>query len=78
MRCKGIYEQFYDGIMFNIKEFCVSYHLRGNEIGIALLSQFQAQIKQPGVKEIILLTSRNDGTEGFYHKRGLQIYSIWL
>jgi N-acetylglutamate synthase-like GNAT family acetyltransferase len=71
----GSQEQFYDGIMFNIKEFCVKNDIRNNGIGTVILKEFEKLLKIKGVKEIVLFTSREDGTEGFYSKRGLKSYN---
>ena len=71
----GSKEQFFDGIMFNIKEFCVRNNFRGQGIGTDILKEFESRLKQQGIKEVILFTSRNDGTEGFYRKRDLKTYN---
>jgi aminoglycoside 6'-N-acetyltransferase I len=71
----GSEEQFYDGIMFNIKEFCVKNELRNKGIGTKILTEFEKRLKDKGVTEIILFTSRDDGTEGFYLRRGLKAYN---
>lgn len=71
----GSQEQFYNGIMFNIKEFCVKNEMRNKGIGTKILSEFEKQLRKKGIVEIVLFTSRNDGTEGFYQKRGLKSYN---
>lgn len=71
----GSKEQFYDGVMFNIKEFCVGNGLRGQGIGSEIFREFQNRLKGLGVKEIILFTSRGDYTESFYIKNGLKSHS---
>ena len=71
----GNQEQFYNGIMFNIKEFCVKNKMRNNGIGTKILAEFEKELRNKGITEIVLFTSRNDGTEGFYHKRGLKSYN---
>lgn len=70
----GSKEQFYDGIMFNIKEFCIRNGLRGQGLGSEIFKEFQDRLKAQGVKEIILFTSRGDFTEHFYEKQGLESY----
>lgn len=67
--------QFYDGIMFNLKEFCVRNGKRGQGIGSEIFEEFQNRLKKDCVKEIIFFTARGDYTEHFYHKHGLEIYS---
>lgn len=71
----GSKEQFFDGIMLNIKEFCVKNEMRGQGLGTEIFKEFEVRIKEEGVKEIILFTSRGDYTENFYHKLGLESYS---
>ncbi|GAA0084696.1 GNAT family N-acetyltransferase [Clostridium sp. CTA-7] len=71
----GSEEQFFNGLMFNIKEFCIKNEMRNNGIGTILLKEFENRLKNRGVTEIILFTSREDGTEGFYNNRGLKSYN---
>ena len=71
----GVEEQFFNGIMFNIREFCVKNELRTKVFGSKILNEFEGRLKDKGISEIILFTSRDDGTEGFYNKRGLQSYN---
>ncbi|EKO1914149.1 GNAT family N-acetyltransferase [Clostridium botulinum] len=68
----GSEEQYYNGIMFNIKEFCVRNDVRSKGFGTKIFEEFENRLKNKGITEIILLTSRDDRTEGFYKKRGLQ------
>jgi aminoglycoside 6'-N-acetyltransferase I len=70
----GCKEQFFDGVMFNIKEFCVRSNMRGQGLGTEILEEFEARLKRQGIKEIVLFTSRNDQTEGLYRKRELVPY----
>lgn len=37
----GSMEQFFDGIMFNIKEFCVRNGFRGKEIGTIIFKEIE-------------------------------------
>lgn len=71
----GNHEYFHNGMHFNIKEFCVDIKLRGNGIGVDLLNEFLKRLKDKGVNEVILFTSRTDGTEGFYNKRGFESFN---
>lgn len=66
----GSKEQFYDGIMFNIKEFCIRNGMRGKGVGTMIFKEFEKTLKTQGVNEIILFTSRGDFTQHFYHKQG--------
>lgn len=71
----GSEEQFYNGVMFNAKEFCVKNEMRNRGIGTKILAEFEKQLKDRQISEIILFTSREDGTEGFYHKREFKSYN---
>ncbi len=66
----GSEEQFYTGNMFNIKEFCVKNDMRSKGIGTKILAEFENRLKSKGIVSIVLFTSRNDGTKGFYENRG--------
>lgn len=71
----GCKEQYYNGVMFNIKEFCVDNSFRGKGIGSNILLEFEKRLKLKGVSEIILFTSRNNLTEGFYNKMNYKSYN---
>jgi predicted N-acetyltransferase YhbS len=71
----GSKEQFYDGVMLNIKEFCVKNGMRGKGLGSEIFKEYEIRMKKEGVKEIILFTSKGDYTEHFYHKQGLESYN---
>lgn len=71
----GSKEQYYDGITFNIKEFCVKNNMRGYGIGSSIFKEFENRLKTEGVTEIILYTLRGDKTELFYKKQGLKSHS---
>ena len=66
----GEEEQYFDGVIFNIKEFCVKNELRGKGIGTELLSEFEKQLKGKGIRETVLMTNLED--EEFYKKRGFR------
>ena len=61
-------EQYFDGVIFNIKEFCVRNDLRGKGIGTELLAEFERNLKGMGIRETVLMTNLED--EDFYKKRG--------
>ena len=71
----GNHEYFYNGMHFNIKEFCVDIGLRGSGVGSALLDEFLLRLRDKGIDEVILFTSRTDGTEGFYNHRGFKSFN---
>ena len=64
----GESEQYFDGVVFNIKEFCVKNDLRGKGIGTELLKEFERRLKGMGIRETVLMTNLED--EEFYKKRG--------
>ncbi|EPY2272020.1 GNAT family N-acetyltransferase [Clostridium sporogenes] len=68
----GSEEQFYDGVMFNIKEFCVRNDIRNKGFGTKIFEEFENRLKGKGITEITLVTTKDYRTEGFYKKRGLQ------
>lgn len=67
----GCMEQYYDGLVFNIREFCIRNNLRGRGIGSEIFRQFETDLKSLGVTRLILFTSRGEQTEHFYHRQGL-------
>jgi len=70
----GNHEYYYNGIHFHIKEFCVDLNFRGKGIGSRLFEEFIKRLKSNGINEIILLTSKTEGTEGFYKKHGFKSF----
>lgn len=70
----GNHEFYYNGMHFHIKEFCVDLTLRGKGAGSKLIEEFTKRLKNKGINEIILFTSRGDGTEGFYKKHGFESF----
>ena len=66
----GCFEQYYDGVVFNIREFCVI--MRGGGTGSAIFEEFEKRLKEKGVKEITLNTLKGEATEGFYNKKGMR------
>lgn len=64
----GESEQYFDGVIFNIKEFCVKNELRGKGIGTELLKEFERRLRGMGIREAVLMTNLED--EDFYKKRG--------
>lgn len=67
----GAMEQFYDGPMFEVKEFWVKNDMRGKGIGTKLFAEMERRLLERGVKNIILVTAKGDATEHFYHKQGM-------
>lgn len=70
----GCREQYYDGIIFNLREFCVKNSLRGYGIGQKIMNQLEMRLKSQNVTEIVLYTTRNHMTEGFYKNCNFKTY----
>lgn len=68
----GCMEQFYDGQMFNIKEFWVKNDLRRKGIGSRIFAEFERRLRERGIGSIILFTIKGDQTEHFYHKQQMK------
>lgn len=66
----GQKEYFYDGIHFQIQEFCVKSDEQKKGYGKALLQALRDELDSLGVVNIYLITSRDDRTEGYYRRRG--------
>ncbi len=66
----GCMEQYYDGIMFNIREFCVKKGIGGGGIGTKIYQRFEEDLKGLGVKKIMLYTMGGEYTQHFYRKLG--------
>ncbi|MDT8717696.1 GNAT family N-acetyltransferase [Clostridium sp. 19966] len=64
----GTYEQFYNGIHYNLRELFISNELQGQGIGSKLLRELEAHLKKMGVTTIILFTSKGNNTSKFYLK----------
>lgn len=70
----GYEEQYYDGIKFEIKEFCTDPTLSGGGRGTKLLNEFERHLYEKGINDIILLTCRAEATQGYYQRRGYKDY----
>lgn len=75
--CAGIIgckEEYYDGTIYNLREFFVDNSLRGHGIGTKIFSEIEKRLKSQNVREIVLYTKRGIMTEGFYEKCNFNIY----
>jgi aminoglycoside 6'-N-acetyltransferase I len=70
----GNYEQFYDGLHYNLREMFVSTELQGTGIGSKLLIEFENHLRDIGVTTLILFTGKGNQTCEFYLKNG---FSEW-
>lgn len=64
----GNYEQFYDGVHYNLREMFISNELQGKGIGSKLLNKLEKTLSGLGVTTIILFTSKGNKTSNFYLK----------
>lgn len=64
----GEEEQYYDGLQFQIREFCVKQQGRG--VGTQLYKEAEHRLQMRGMTEIILYTLHHPATEAFYQKQG--------
>lgn len=69
----GHEEQFYNGVVFEIKEFCVDITLGSKGIGTKMYNELEGRLKDIGIEEISLVTCRSDKTIGFYEKQGFKV-----
>lgn len=67
----GCFEQYYDGVVYNLREFCVKNSKRGGGLGTKIFSELESRLRQRSVKEITLNTLRGEATEGFYRRCGM-------
>ena len=66
----GQKEQYYNGIHFQIQEFCVKISEQRKGYGKTLLRALKASLSEAGINNIYLITSKGERTEGYYSKRG--------
>ena len=66
----GQKEQYYNGIHFQIQEFCVKNTEQNKGYGKALLQALKEELSRTGVTNTYLITSKGEKTEGYYAKRG--------
>ncbi|MGN1183123.1 MAG: GNAT family N-acetyltransferase [Faecalibacillus sp.] len=67
----GGMEQYYNGKMFNIKEFWVRNDLRGQGIGSLIFKEFEKRLKEKDIQEIYLMTIKEKYTMNFYNKQDM-------
>lgn len=67
----GQKEYYFNGIHFQIQEFCVKQIEQGKGFGKLLLQSLKEELTRIGdVVNIYLITSKGDRTEGYYQRRG--------
>lgn len=68
----GRCEQYYNGISFQILEFCIRSSMQGRGYGRKLLEKFTNKLKEENITNVYLLTLHGESTEGFYNKNGFE------
>lgn len=68
----GQKEQFYNGVHFQIQEFCIDTNYQGIGYGTKLLNEFISKLESIGVYQVYLITSKDEKTEGFYNRKGFE------
>ena len=63
-------EYSYDGMHFQILEFCVANDMKGQGIGGEMLKEFIDHLDRKGVTSVYLLTMRGAASEDVYASRG--------
>ena len=71
----GHAEQSYDGLHFQILEFCVANDMKGQGIGAEMMKQFTDYLEKKGITAVYLLTMRASSGEDFYLKQGFKTIS---
>lgn len=66
----GVYEYWYTGETFHIKELCVSPNVRNKGYGSEMLRALEDELRSKKARSIFLLTERNSDAEKFYMKNG--------
>ncbi len=64
----GCAEQYFDGVVFQLKELCVRSDLRRQGIGTALMEEFERHLRGMGIRSALLFTSEEDLS--FYRGQG--------
>ena len=66
----GQLEQSFDGVHFQIQEFCILPAEQGSGCGTALLQAVCDALKAEDAVNIYLITSKGERTAGYYRRRG--------
>lgn len=66
----GQKEQYYDGVHFQIQEFCVMTAAQGKGYGTILLEALSSSLAAESITHLYLITSKGERTEGFYLRKG--------
>ena len=69
----GVKEYYYNADQFQIKEFCVHPRVQGRGVGKELLFRFLQLLREQGIDEVVLMTTRDPSTLAFYEKMGFSV-----
>ena len=70
--CFGVLDNYFQGTLFEIKEFAVSPACHNRGIGSLLISDMQKKLTEHGVEGITLQTSRHIPAYNFYLKNNFE------
>ncbi|KAB3530914.1 GNAT family N-acetyltransferase [Alkaliphilus pronyensis] len=68
----GMKKPWIKGFEYYIDEFCISYEMQGKGIGSWFLKAIEEDIKEEGMKAIILNTEKDYPEHKFYEKNGFK------
>lgn len=68
----GQKEQFYNGVHFQIQEFCIDTNYQSMGYGTKLLNEFISKLESIEVYQVYLITSKGEKTEKFYNHKGFE------
>lgn len=68
----GQKEQFYNGVHFQIQEFCIDTNYQSMGYGTKLLNEFISRLDSIEIYQVYLITSQDEKTEGFYNRKGFE------
>ena len=70
--CFGAYDDYFQGSLFDIKEFAIDPSLHKKGVGSVFLSEIEKKVKTKGCDCIILRTSKSIPAFHFYTKNGYE------
>lgn len=63
---------YYNGMRYELKEFCTRNSMRGKGIGTCMFQELEKRLEEKQVGYLYLTTARGPLTEGFYEKMGMK------
>ena len=71
--CFGEISDYFSSVQYTIKEIFIDPALQGKGYGSAFLTEIETDLKNRGVENIILSTSKGIKAFGFYQKNGFAV-----